>query len=184
MNDKQLKQQFLNREDSAVASLAETYGKKLYSLAMNLLGSARDAQECVNDTYLAIWNAIPPADPEPLCAYLYQTCRNIAAKRRRNDTAQKRCTASDVSLEELAGCIGSDDLIQKLDEKLLGQAIDRFLATLSQENRLLFLRRYWYGDSVRQLALRMGMQENAVSVRLSRIRTKLKTYLIREGILP
>lgn len=183
MNDRKLTQLFLSRSDKAVYTLAQAYGKQLQQIALNILGSVRDAQECVNDTYLAIWNAIPPNEPDPLCAYVYRTCRNIAAKRLRANTAQKRNTGCDVSLDELAECIGSDDLLSTLSAQELGRAIDAFLKTLSKDNRMIFLRRYWFGDTVKSIAKRMQLSENTVSVRLNRIRGKLKEYLIKEGFL-
>lgn len=181
MNDHKIIALFLRRSDSAVDALAQAYGKQLYRIALNMLGSVRDAQECVNDTYLAIWNAIPPAQPQPLCAYVYRTCRNIAAKRLRADHARKRDTSFDLSLDELAGCIGNDDLLHAVSAKELGNAIDAFLNTLSKENRVIFLRRYWFGDTVRAIAAHTQLTENTVSVRLSRMRGKLKDYLSKEG---
>lgn len=150
---------------------------------MNILGSRQDAEECVNDTYLAIWNVIPPQRPDPLPPYIYRTGRNIALKRLRDNSAQKRNSAYDASLDELAFCIPVGTLEETLDARALGQAIDRFLDTVSQESRVIFLRRYWFGDSIKEIAKGLGMQENTVSVHLSRTRSKLKDYLTEEGFL-
>lgn len=181
MNDRKITELFLSRADTAIYTLAQVYGRQLQQIALNILGSVRDAQECVNDTYLAIWNAIPPNQPDPLCAYVFRTCRNIAAKRLRSNSAQKRNASYDLSLDELADCIGSDDMLQAISARELGQSIDAFLDTLSKENRMIFLRRYWFGDSVKSIAQRMQLTENTVSVRLNRIRGRLKEHLTKEG---
>lgn len=118
-----------------------------------------------------------------LAPYVYRTGRNIALNRLRADTAQKRDSGYDVSLDELAECVPGCSTEDALDAKLLGQAIDRFLDTQNSRTRRLFLRRYWFGDSVKDIAAAMGMQPNAVSVRLNRTRQELRTYLMKEGII-
>lgn len=172
-----------SRAEDAIAALAARFGRRLHQTARNILGQERDAEECVNDTYLALWNAIPPRRPEPLAPYVYRTGRNIALNRLRADTAQKRDSGYDVSLDELAECVPGCSMEDALDAKLLGQAIDRFLDTQSSRTRRLFLRRYWFGDSVKDIAAAMGMQPNAVSVRLNRTRQELRAYLMKEGII-
>ena len=169
------------RAESAIEALAEKFGARLHRTAMNILGNFQDAQECVNDTYLALWNTIPPQRPEPLAGFVHRVGRNTALKRLRQDTVRKRDGSYDLSLEELAGCIPGGSLEEAWDAKVLGQTIDRFLDTVSRENRVIFLRRYWFGDSIKDLAVCTGLTESAVSVRLNRIRDKLKKYLITEG---
>lgn len=168
------------RAESAIEALAEKFGARLHRTAMNILGDFQDAQECVNDTYLALWNTIPPQRPEPLAGFVHRVGRNTALKRLRQNTAQKRNSAYDLSLEELSGCIPGSTMEEAWNAKVLGQAIDAFLDTVSRENRVIFLRRYWFGDSVRDIAQTFSMTENAVSVRLNRLRASLKDYLIRE----
>lgn len=170
------------RAESAIEALAVAYGNRLRQTAMNILGSSQDAEECVNDTYLAVWNAIPPRRPDSLAGFVYRVGRNISLKRLRSNGAQKRSSGADLSLEELAGCIPGPAMEETLDERELGRAIDRFLDTQSRENRAIFLRRYWFGDAVGQIAADLGLTENTVSARLSRIRQKLKTYLLEEGL--
>ncbi len=181
MNDTHLIDLLFARSESAISALAMQFGTRLRATAINILGSARDAEECVNDTYLAIWNAIPPERPNPLCAYIYRIGRNIALKRLRSNTAQVRNSAYDLSLDELAGSIADDSLWETLEAKELGRCIDRFLDSQSKENRVIFLRRYWFGDSVKQIAKDSRLQEGTVSVRLSRTRNALKNYLYKEG---
>lgn len=181
MDDRAIIKLLFDRAEAAIDALAQRFGRRLHQIAMNILCSTRDAEECVNDTYLALWNAIPPERPDPLCAYTYRVGRNTALKKLRSNTAQMRNSAYDLSLEELAGCIADDSLWQALDAKELGRAIDRFLDTQSKDSRVIFLRRYWFGDSVKDIARAMAMTEGAVSVRLNRTRGALKLYLNKEG---
>lgn len=171
------------RAEEAIAELAKAYGRRLYLTAMNILGSPQDAEECVSDTYLAVWNAVPPRRPDPLAGFVYRTGRNISLNRLRADHARKRNSSYDLSLEELADCLSGPGLEESLDARELGRAIDRFLDTVSRENRVIFLRRYWFGDAIKDIAQTMGMAENTVQVRLSRLRVKLRNHLIQEGCI-
>ena len=128
-----------------------------------------DAEECVNDTYLAAWNAIPPERPDPLRTYIFRITRNIATAKYHANTALKRNSYYDVALE------------QEVDAKELSQEIDRFLDSLDQESRVMFVARYWYSDSITEIAKRLRTTNNNVSVRLSRIRSKLKNHLQKAG---
>lgn len=177
MDDKHILALLWRRSEGAIAALVERFGKRLYLTALNLLSSAQDAEECVNDTYLAVWNSIPPNRPDPLPPYVYRIGRNIALNRLRTNTAQKR-GGYVLSLDELTDWVPAPCLD---DSRALGQAIDAFLDTLKKEDRAIFLRRYWFGDAVKDIAKDLSMTENAVSVRLNRIRIKLKAYLIKEG---
>ena len=183
MDDKKILRLLWQRAEAAISALAEVYGKGLHRLAMNILHSYRDAEETVNDTYLAIWQAIPPAKPDPLSAYVYRTGRNTALKRLRENTALKRCSQYDASLDELSGFLSGNTLEEAYDAILLGQCIDRFLDTLNRQNRRIFLRRYWFGDSIDVLAKEESLTPNALSVRLLRLRRQLKDYLSKEGFL-
>lgn len=182
MEDKQILELLWNRVEGVLDALAQKFGKRLHHTAMNILGNRQDAEEAVNDTYLALWNAIPPEKPDPLAGYVHRTGRNVALKKFRYLTAQKRSTQYEVSLEELSGILPAPSLEEMLDARELGQAIDRFLDTVSRENRILFLRRYWFGDSIKHLSKATGISENTISVRLSRLRAQLKDYLYKEGI--
>ncbi len=181
MDDKQIIALLWNRAEAAIEALRRRFGGRLQSLALHILGDPRDAEETVSDTYLAVWNAIPPNRPDPLAGYVCKIGRNLALKRLRYQTAEKRFSGYDLSLEELAGCIPAPALEERADARALGRSISRFLMVQSQENRVLFLRRYWFGDSVAELAAALGMRENAIHVRLSRLRGKLRDYLIKEG---
>lgn len=183
MDDKHIIRLLFDRTESAISALAEKFGYRLYTTAMNILGDPEDAEECVNDTYLALWNTIPPQQPDPLCAYAYRIGRNTALKRLRENTAKKRNTIYDLSLEELAACLSTQATEEAMNARALGKAINSFLHTQSKQNRIIFLRRYWFGDSVNEIAKALGMQPGTVSARLSRIRSALASYLSQEGFL-
>lgn len=182
MDDREIIALLCSRNERAIHALAEKFGRRLHRLAQNILGCAADAEECVNDTYLAVWNAIPPYRPIILAPYILRICKNIAIDRLRARTAQKR-SGYEVALDELSEAIGTDSLEATISARELGQAIDRFLNTLSKEQRVLFLRRYWYGDSTEELARQFGLSRNALYTRLNRICRKLREYLTKEGLL-
>lgn len=181
MDDNRILALFWQRAEYAITAVAETYGARLYATAKNILHDHHDAEECVNDTYLALWNSIPPQRPIPLLTYASRITRNIALNRLRSSRAECRRSDYDLSLDELAACIGSRSLEEEMDVRFLGRQINAFLGTLSKENRKLFLKRYWFGDSVQEIAKNCHLSENTVSVRLNRIRNKLKDYLTQEG---
>ena len=181
MEDEVIIRLLYDRDEQALTELKARFHSRLLQTAYNILGSREDAEEAVSDTYLALWNAIPPAKPNPLEGYVHRTGRNIALKKHRFQSAQKRCSQYDVPLEELSAVLSYGNLKDALDARTFGQALDRFLDTLPRTSRIIFLRRYWFGDSVTELAKAFSLSENTVSVRLNRIRTKLKNYLIKEG---
>ena len=181
MDDQSIIRSFFDRSGDAIERLSGKYGRLLYVIASNILADPRDIQECVNDTYLAVWNTIPPENPNPLSSYICRILRNTALKRLRSNAAQCRNSAYDLSLDELASCIPDTALEDAFRSRELGRSINRFLDTLSKESRIIFLRRYWFGDSVKNIAALTGIKENAVSVRLSRIRSALAQHLNKEG---
>ncbi len=174
---------FFTRSESAIIELDAKYGALFHSLAYNLLGSDEDAEECVNDAYLGAWNAIPPARPKRLGAYICRIVRNTAIVRLRHDGALKRGANRAVAIAELAECVAAPEDVQSaLDAKELTHALERFLDTLSEENRAIFLRRYWFSDSCAAIARRTGLSEKNVRVRLTRIRKQLKKYLAEQEV--
>lgn len=180
MDDRNILELLWNRAEGAIEALAAKFGRRLHTTAMNILNDPQDAEEAVNDTYLALWNAIPPAKPDPLSAYIYKVGRNLALKQLRKRTADKR-SGYVLSLEELSSVLPGDNLESQLDARELGNAINTFLDTLPASDRALFVRRYWFGDSVSALASQRYMTPGAISVRLHRIRQRLKDYLNKEG---
>ena len=181
MEDRKIITLLWQRSEHAITALAKRFGQRLHQTAINILGSFRDAEETVNDTYLAVWNAIPPAKPDPLAPFVYKTGRNTALNRLRANLAQKRGGGYDLSLDELAGAIPTAALEEQVEARELGRSIDAYLDTLPRENRNIFLRRYWFGDSVKDIAKAFSLTQNAVSVRLNRMRGGLRTHLIKEG---
>ena len=181
MEDQKIVKLFWQRAESAIEALAKKFENRLMSIAMNILGVYQDAEESVNDTYLAIRNTVPPKKPDPLAGFVYATGRNISLDRLKYNTAQKRSGRYDLSIDELADCIPGPALEETVEAKELGLAINRFLGTMNADNRALFLRRYWFGDSVQEIAKDLGLRENTASVRLGRIRMQLREYLMKEG---
>lgn len=184
MNDERIIELFFERSEEAVRELNEKYGRVCYSLSYNIVGNSQDAEECVNDAYLGAWNAIPPARPNPLLAFICKIVRNISLKRYERNTAAKRNNIYDVALEELEACLASSATVEeKITEHELSRIIESFLASLSKENRVIFLRRYWFFDSYADISARVGLTEKNVSVRLTRIRKELREYLLEREVL-
>lgn len=181
MEDSGILDLYFRRDERAIRETDAKYGRPLASVSHGITGSTEDAEECLNDTYLATWRQIPPDRPEHFYFfYLARMIRNLSYHRVRARTAEKR-SANIVSLDrELFEMLPARE-VEPMGEEELTKAIERFLAGEAPEMRYLFLRRYFWGDPIPALANLAGMSENAVSVRLSRIRKKLKKYLEREG---
>ena len=183
MDDRTIITRLFARDQDGLAALARRFGRRLLATARNILGNPEDAEESVSDTYLALWDSIPPSRPDPLAGFVYRVGKNQALKKLRYRTAARRDSSYELSLDELAEAIPGRCLEEEFEARLLGQAIDAFLNTLPKDSRIIFLRRYWFGDSVKDIARHFAMTENAVSSRLSRTRAQLKTYLNKEGFL-
>lgn len=183
MEDSQIISLFFDRSDRAVQALSGKYGSVCHHTAMNILGNRQDAEECVNDTYLSVWNAIPPKKPESLAAFVLRLVRNISTDRLRRNLAAKRMGNYQECLEEWSGTLSHRDTPEAVYEsRLTARYIDEFVANLSRTNRLLFVRRYWYMDSIGALALATGMSSGAVRTRLHRLRSQLKEELATKGV--
>ena len=184
MDDQQIIALFNARSEQAIAELEKKYGGAIRRTAGNILADRQDVEECVNDTYLGVWNTIPPQEPDPLFSYVCRIARNQAAKRFHRETAQKRNRQYDLALDELAACIpAASDVETEYDARELAAAVSRFLASLRYEDRFCFLRRYFYADTVADIAAQMHWSRHRVSVRLYRVREKLQRYLKEEGLL-
>lgn len=171
------------RKEQALIELSEKYGMACERIARNILKNHRDVEECVNDTYLAIWNTIPPQSPKSLRAYIFRIIRNISVTKYHENTCIKRNSYYDVALQELEDCLIAPTTVeQEIEVNELSNLINDFLETLDKESRIMFVRRYWYSDSISDIAERFQISNNYVSVRLSRIRGKLKQYLKREDV--
>ena len=182
MEDEQIVKLYLQRNEKALEEAQRKYGAYCFHIARNILTIWEDAEECVNDAYLGVWNTIPPNNPNPLLAYVCRIVRNLSIAKYHKNTALKRNSIYDAALDELEECLASErNVEEEISAKELSCLIDHFLDTLNQGNRVLFVRRYWYSDSITDIAMRMKLSENNVYVRLSRIRGKLKLYLKKEG---
>ena len=182
LDDGKIIELFFERSEQAIIELSSKYGTVCRRVADNILNDPEDAEECLNDAYLAVWNTVPPQRPDPLVSYVCRIVRNLALKKYHANTAQKRNSAYDVALEEIAGCLPSSVSVdEEVAANEMAGAIDRFLGTLDQQSRVLFVRRYWYADSIDDLAGLFHTGRHAVSVRLSRVRKALKQYLSHEG---
>lgn len=184
MDDEKIIELFFNRSEQAIEEVDKKYGKTCHNISYNILHNKLDAEECVNDAYLGAWNAIPPARPNPLLTYLCKIVRNLSLKRYEFNTAIKRNSTYDVAMEELESCLSSPETVEsEIALKELTHIIENFLDSLSTENRVIFLRRYWFSDTYSDIAARVGMTEKNVSVRLTRIRENLRNYLKEREVL-
>ena len=181
MEDSRIVGLFWARDPDAIPAASEKYGDYCAAVARNILRNPEDEEECVNDTWLRAWNAMPPHRPQLLRTFLGKLTRNLSLNRLAARSAQKR-GGGDAVWEELNELVsGREEPMDEVLTRELAAAIDGFLATVSREQRSLFLRRYWYFDSIADLSARFGMSGNRVSVTLHRLRAKLKAYLTERG---
>ena len=174
---------FFERSEQGIRELDIKYGKICHDLSYNIVNNRQDAEECVNDAYLGAWNAIPPARPAPLLSYIAKIVRNLSLKLYWKKEAAKRGGHYTMALEEIEGCIaGQNTAEDELDARELARILGEFLDALTVENRVIFLRRYWFADSCRDIAELVGLTEKNVSVRLSRTREKLRRYLMESEV--
>lgn len=182
MEDDKIVGLYWQRSESAIAETAAKYGKLCHSVAYNILKNNEDSEECVNDTYVRTWNSIPPDQPFHLGAYVSKITRHLAIDRFRQSTAGKRSAATVSIIDELAGAVpdtGGDNMTDRL---VIRDTLTRFISSLTPANRMIFMRRYWYCDSVRSIAATLHMTEARVKKRLSRMRKALKKELEEEGV--
>ncbi len=183
MDDEKIVQLYWDRDQAAITATAEKYGGYCGTVARNILGNREDAEECVNDTWLNAWSAMPPHRPEVLRTFLGKITRRLSLNRYQQNTAEKRGGGETaLVLDELAEVVSGQDggAEEELDRQELVRAINGFLAALSDQKRDIFVCRYWYLESVGGIASRLGITENQVSVTLNRLRRKLRRCL-REG---
>jgi len=182
MEDKQIVALYWERSETAISETEKKYGRYCRYIAYNILYSDQDAEECVNDTYQKAWETMPPKQPELLSAYLGKITRSLAINRFHHDHAVKRSPGMEVILDEVAEFISDSNGVDALDEIHLRDVINSFVASLTREVRIVFVRRYWYMSSIKEIAADYGMTESKVKVMLMRTRQKFKEHLEREGI--
>ena len=178
--DKEIIKLYLSRDEEAISVTKRKYGKQIFFLARHLLGSAEEAEECQNDTLLKAWNTIPPFIPNNLKAYLMRVCRSLACDRIDWKRAKKRDAELVAITEELENCLPDSRTVD--DGKEIREAIEGFLRKEEKENRIIFVRRYWYAQTTEEIARYMGKKASNVRVILHRMRKRLKEYLEKEGI--
>lgn len=185
MDDKRIIELYNERSETAISETAEKYGKYCYTIAYHILYNEEDSEECVNDTYLRAWEAIPPQCPNKLSAFLGKITRNLALNRYKYYVREKRGHGqTTLVLDELQECVpASNNTAQAVEEKLLVEVLNRFLYSLPKEKRIMFVRRYWYLSSIQEIADDFGVSQSKVKMTLLRIRNKLKLVLEKEGVV-
>lgn len=184
MTDEQIIQLYNTRSEQAISETAAKYGSYCRTIAFGILKNSEDSEECLSDTYLKAWESIPPNQPDPLSAFLGRITRNTALNRYKHSRAQKR-GGSEIqpALEELSGCVPASRSPEEVFEELaLAQLLNDFLAALAPQSRVIFMRRYWYLHSVKEIAGELGFTESKVKMTLLRSRNQLKKILEKEGI--
>lgn len=181
MDDYGIIKLYFERDQLAIKETGDKYGKLCHSIAYNILENHEDAEECVNDTYMGLWNAIPPTRPDNLMAFVCKIARNLSLKRLEFLSREKRSAGVLVSLDELASVLPDERYAPNLSDKEVGVLISRFLRAQSEDARNVFIRKYYFFDSVTDIAKRFEFTESKVKNMLFRTRNKLKDYLIKEG---
>lgn len=182
MKDRQIIALYLDRSEQAIEKTREKYGRACYSIAYRILRSHEDSEECESETYFKAWNTIPPLIPQSLFAYLGKIIRNLALNRLEYHKAEKRSAGIEFALQELEECLPSSEGIQQqIDAKELGDLISRFLRACSPPARVIFVRRYWYLNSIAEISAMLGISESKTKSSLFRTRAKLKRVLKKEG---
>lgn len=183
MEEKEIIELYFSRNETAIEETSYKYGRALKTISENILNDEQEALECLNDVLYSAWNQIPPLRPNSLFAYLARCIRNVSLGRVEYHNMKKR----KAELVELSAELENSILIHnsaeaRIEEKELFEQVEKFLRGLKQEQRVMFVRRYWYGDSVEDIAYRMGLGKSKVKTTLCRIRKKLKEYLEKEGV--
>ena len=185
MEDSQIVQLYWDRNERAILVTAEKYGNYCMNIARNILENKEDAEECINDTYLHAWNSMPPHRPKILSTFLGKITRNLSFNKYKHNRAWKRGSGEiPVVLDELSECVsGNSNVEQEIEYKELIETINTFLKSLSPEKRCIFIRRYWYTDSISDIAIALDMKDGAVTMILKRLRIKLQKYLTERGFV-
>ena len=184
MDDQSIVELYLQRDENAIKESRNKYEAYCYRIAMNILSVAEDVEECINDTWISVWNRIPPVSPKSLKAFLGKLVRDISLSRYRAVHAKKRYNGMELILDELAECIPSGQDIQKsLEQKELSETVNGWLDSWPQEDRVLFVKRYYYGETVKQLSEMQSCTENQMAQKMMKLRNKLKAHLLSGGVL-
>lgn len=183
IDDEKIIEMFFERSEQGIQELDSKYGKTFYHLSYNIVSSREDAEECVNDAYLGAWNTIPPAQPNPLLTYICKIVRNLSLKIYYRKGTAKRSSHYTIAMEEIEACIAAPNTVEtEMEARELARMIESFLDTLTVENRTIFMRRYWFSDSCKDIAEFVGLTEKNITVRLTRMRQKMKEYFAEREV--
>ena len=183
MDDSKIIEMYHSRDEKAIVETDKKYGKLCHYIAMNILKIKEDATECVNDTYFAAWNKMPPALPDSLRAFLGRITRNISIDMYRAKYSKKRSCGIDIMLSELEECIPSAQNIEnEVENNILSEHISNWLESLPEKDCILFVRRYWYADKLSKLAFNYGYTPNQMAQKMHKLRIHLKEYLQTKGV--
>lgn len=184
MDDLAIIELYWERNERAIKETNTKYERLLYKISYNTLSNHEDSQECVNDAYIKAWKSIPPERPRSFTAYLGRIVRNLSIDYWNKNRAQKRYSGGDILLSELQDCIPSSNTVwAEIESKILSEIISNWLYTLPKDDRILFVRRYWYGDSIKELAHRTDTTPNKLASHMYRLRYNLKDMLEKEEVL-
>lgn len=184
MEDFEIVNLFWDKDEQAITETKNKYDNYCHSIAFNILHNSQDCEEVLNDTYLGVWNAIPPHRPNVLSTFIGKICRRLSLNKLRSLNAQKRGgNQIIVSFDELEQCIADNSFSDQLQTQILAETINDFLSTLKENERKVFVCRYWYFDSIDNIAKRFSYGQSKVKMMLKRTRDKLRDYLIKEGVL-
>lgn len=184
MEDQMIIDLLFARSEEAIRAVSEKYGSLCKRVSSRILNSSEDVEECMNDTFLVLWNTIPPQKPESLPAYICKVLRNVSLKKYRYNTAEKRNASYNCSVEELVEHLeGKDDVLRKLEEKELAAALNQFLETCKPVDRVIFVKKYYLFLETEEIAKQMHLTKNYVNVHLFRTREKLKAFMEEGGLL-
>ena len=184
LEDNEIVELYLSRNEDAISQTTAKYGTQIKTIAYRILNDWESAEECENDTYLKAWNSIPPQEPRDyLFAYLGKIVRNIALDRYKENRRKKRFVVQCELTQEMQECLPANnkDVVSEMENHEILQMIDRYLASCPVEKRKIFVRRYWYFDTIQQISETFGMTQSAVKMQLSRMRAELKKYLEEGG---
>ncbi len=182
MDDQQIIDLYFDRNEQAITETDVKYGKLCHSIAYNILSNREDSEECVNDTYIGVWNAIPPTRPDNFMAFVCRIARNLSLKRLEFLKREKRSADVILSLDELSAVLPDERYAPDVSDEDVGRLISQFLRTQKEDVRNVFIRKYYFFDSVKEIAERYSFTESKVKNMLFYTRNKLKDYLIKEGV--
>ena len=184
MTDKKIVELYFARSEDAISETDRKYGSYIRGLAMSVLGNVQDSEECVNDAYMRLWETIPPQKPDKLGAFAARIVRNIALNTVTRLSALKRGGGdSSTPFDEIADCLPSAESTEHtVENRELARILERFLGTLGREKQLIFMKRYWYFESVPEIAAEMNISESKVKMSLKRTRDRLREFLGKEGV--